>query len=451
MSSSRSLSAISIHKQTGLSMGQQQEGVNVRNPSTALLGISSVDRYNLPLGEPSELAASQTNPLQANTLSSPFNFSITTGQNLLDGYFTRLALNEIQFRWTIPTLTSRNNKMYIVWSPSGRQAITNAVSVGGSGVTTPATGITFTMASTTGYSAGQTIVVGNLPSVAVTYSSGTQVVNLNGIYTISSTTGTTLVCNNPNGLYPFTSLAVSGLVGIRYLITIPEGWYDLTNNLVTGVGAAGNLGFQMVTAVTAAVGTGAGVFTCVYNLPLGASTITGAPYNAWLSATSDGSNFYWLRYTDGVQPNRVGLYEMMAWNTNQQPAPAQTGSPNASMLSTPFVDIVCYNLTYNQSLKDADTGTTRDILCRLFLTPDAFTGNMANLGSAPILVHRAFPFPKQIKWNADQPIGNLQIQVYDSQGYLLSTGDGLTGTQSSTSFYDADMGDWTMTLLISEV
>ena len=440
MSSSRSLSAISIHKQTGLSMGQQQEGVNVRNPSTALLGISSVDRYNLPLGEPSELVASQNNPVLANTLSSPFNFSITTGQNLLDGYFTRLALNEIQFRWTIPTLTSRNNKMYIVWSPSGRQAITAAVGNGGGGVS-------FTMASTTGYSSGQTIVVGNLPSVST--SAGT--LNLNGVYTISSASGTTLVCNNPNGLPAFTSLAVSGLVGIRYLITIPEGWYDLTNNLVTGVGAAGNLGFQMVTAVTAAVGTGAGVFTCVYNLPLGKDTITGAPYNAWLSATSDGSNFYWLRYTDGVQPNRVGLYEMMAWNTNQQPAPAQTGSPNASMLSTPFVDIVCYNLTYNQSLKDADTGTTRDILCRLFLTPDAFTGNMANLGSAPILVHRAFPFPKQIKWNADQPIGNLQIQVYDSQGYILSTGDGLTGTQSSTLFYDADMGDWTMTLLISEV
>jgi hypothetical protein len=84
------------------------------------------------------------------------------------------------------------------------------------------------------------------------------------------------------------------------------------------------------------------------------------------------------------------------------------------------------------------------------VNPDAFTGNMANLGSAPILVHRAFPFPKQIKWNADQPIGNLRFQVYDSQGYVLSTGDGLTGT-NPTQYYDADMGDWTMTLLVSEV
>ena len=439
MSSSRSLSAISIHKQLGLSQGQSQEGVNIRNPSTALLGVSSIDRYNLPLGEPSELTASQTNPLQTQTLSSPYDFSISSSQNLLDGYFTRLALNEIQFRWTIPTLTSRNNKIYIVWSPAGRSAITNAVGNG-------AGGITFTMASTTGYSTGQTLVVGNLPAVVT--SAGT--LNLNGVYTISSTTGTTLVCNNPNGVPAFTSLAVTGLVGIRYLITIPEGWYDITNTSASGAGVAGNLGYQMTSAVNTAAGSGTS-FSCLYNLPLGASTATGVPYNAWLASTTDSSTFYWLRYTDGSQPNRVSLYEMMAWNTSQAPASAQTGSPNASMLSTPFVDIVCYNLTYNQSLKDADTGTTRDILCRLWLTPDAFTGNMANLGSAPILLHRCFPFPKQIKWNADQPIGNLRFQVYDSQGYLLTTGDGLTGPQNSNLFYDADMGDFTFTMLVSEV
>jgi len=439
MSSSKSLSAISIHKQTGLSQGQSQEGTNIRNPSTALLGISSIDRYNLPQGDPSELAASQTNPLQTRTLSSPFNFSISANANFLDGYFTRLALNEIQFRWTLPTLTSRNNKIYIVWSPAGRQAITNAVGNGGGG-------ITFTMASTTGYSTGQTLVVGNLPAVVT--SAGT--LNLNGIYTISSTTGTTLVCNNPNGVPAFTSLAVTGVVGIRYLLTIDEGWYDLTNTTTASPQRSGNLAYQLQSAVNTA--TGGTTFTCLYNLPLGSSTTTGVPYNAFLcSSGADAGTFYFIRYTDGSQPNRVGLYEMMAWNTNQAPATAQTGSPNASMLSTPFVDIVCYNLTYNQSLKDADTGTSRDILCRLWLTPDAFTGNMANLGSAPILVHRCFPFPKQVKWNADQPIGNLQVQVYDSQGYLLTTGDGLTGTQNTNLFYDADMGDWTMTLLISEV
>jgi hypothetical protein len=439
MSASASLSAISIHKQLGLSQGQSQEGVNIRNPSTALLGVSSIDRYNNIGGEGSELVASETNPVGTQTLSSPYDFSISKNENFLNGFFTRLAVNEIQFRWTIPTLTLRNNKMYIIWSPSARNTITNAVSTGST--------ITFTIGSaTTGYTAGQVIAIGNLPAVST--SAGT--LNLNGYYTISSLTGTTFVCT---ALAPtaqpvaFTSLAVTGSVGIRYLITIPEGWYDLTNNSVTDFVNQGNLAYQVQLAVRTAI-TGATAFTCNYNFN---DETAIAPYNCFISKSNDTSTFWFLRYTDPSQPNRVGLFEMMALPTNQvNNVTAQIGSPNASLLSTPFVDIVCTNLTYNQSLKDADTGVTRDILCRLFLTPDAFTGNMGNLGSAPILVHRAFPFPKQIKWNADQPIGNLRFQVYDSQGYLVTTADGLTGT-NNYQYYDADMGDWSMTMLVSEV
>jgi hypothetical protein len=144
---------------------------------------------------------------------------------------------------------------------------------------------------------------------------------------------------------------------------------------------------------------------------------------------------------------------MMAWNNNQSLKTFQYGSPNASMLSTPFIDVTCDGLTYNQSLKDGDTGQiNRTMLTRIFLTPESFTGNMANLGSAPILVHRQFSFPKQIKWNPNQPIGNLRFQVYDSQGYLLSTYEGLSGEATNpVTHWDSDMGDWNMTLLVSEV
>ena len=441
MSSSASLSAISIHRQMGLSQGQSQEGVNVRNPSTALFGVSSIDRYDLPNGDPSELAASQSNPIQARTLSSPYDFSISKNANFLNGFFTRLAVNEVQFRWTIPTLTTRNNKLYIVWSPAGRDGITNAVSTGST--------ITFTMASTTGYTGGAVIAVGNLPDVVT--SAGT--LNLNGTYTISSVTGTTLVCTALGQPAPvaFTTLAVTGLVGIRYLITIPEGWYDLTNVDVTTSGAQGNLAYQFQSAVRAATGSTTFVTLYYWNTLNGVSAANPSLYNCFGALAGAGADkFYFYRFTDIAQPNRISLFEMMAWNTSQTSALVQQGSPNASLLSTPFVDIVSTNLTYNQSLKDADTGTTRDILCRLFLTPDAFTGNAANLGANPILLHRCFPFPKQIKWNADQPIGNLRFQVYDSQGYLLSTNDGVSGLNQS-AYYDSDMGDWTMTLLVSEV
>ena len=89
-------------------MGQSQEGVNVRNPSTANLGVSSVDRYGTLV-----YAQGEQNPANTATLSSPYDFSIGQNQNLMNGFFTRLAVSEVQFRWTMPTLTSRNNKIYI--------------------------------------------------------------------------------------------------------------------------------------------------------------------------------------------------------------------------------------------------------------------------------------------------------------------------------------------------
>jgi hypothetical protein len=340
-----SLASISISKQLGLSMGQSQEGVNVREPSTANLGISSIDRYGTQV-----YVKSEQNPANTVTLSSPYDFSIGQNQNLMNGFFTRLAVTEVQFRWTLPTLTSRNNKIYIT----------------------------------------------------------------------------------------------SG--GTDTLITLPEGWYDTS----AGASSAGNLAYALQVAVVAASISGLSGFTCTTPASASSTTVTTQPYNCFIAKSNSATTFYFKRYTDLTKPNAIGLFEMMSWTTNQVLATTQTGSPDASLLSTPFVDVVCDNLTYNQSLKDADTGISRDVLCRIYLTPDAFTGNVANLGSAPILIHRCFPFPKQVRWSADQPIGNLRIQVYDSEGYLLTTGDGLTGT-SQTAYYDADMGDWNMNLLVSEV
>ena len=442
----------------------EQGGVDLRNPSTAILGISSVDRYATGLTQ------AQTNPQlpTANTLSSPYDFQISTpAQNLMTGFFTRLAVSEVQFRWTIPTLTARNNKMYINIAPYTNTAVTN---VAHSGSTT-----TFTLASTTGYLASQTIVASGFTSVG-----GKEI---SGVYTIASVTGTTLVCNDPNGLPDFTTTAYTGNVVVRALITIPSGWYDLYNQEgfktlagytakgITYTGTAtndryGNLAWVMQDIIrnTAGLTTICDAMVIRYyfqyqgtdNREENEVLSAGQPYNCFVASnlSSTGtSTFYFTRYTEPTRSNQVSLFEMMAWNNNQTLRTFQYGSPNASMLSTPFVDICCDGLTYNQALKDGDTGQiNRTMLSRVFLTPESFTGNMANLGSAPILVHRQFSFPKQIKWNPNQPIGNLKFQVYDSQGYLVSTYEGISGAGTNPpTHWDSDMGDWSMTLLVSEV
>jgi hypothetical protein len=439
---------ISIEKQLHYAEKGEAGGVDIRNPSTAILGISSIDRYR------TGLTSAQTSPAitVSNNLTSPYSFDLTTlNQNLLTGFFTRLAVNEAQFRWTIPTLTSRNNKIYFNIAPAGNSVLTS--------ITSSSATITFGMASTTGYSAGMTIRVG-MPAVTVSGVSYT----VDGVYTIASTTGTTLVCDDPNGIPDFTILSQAGTVAITVLITLPTGWYDIYNQDITTSSRGGNLAYQLQNAVrtNATVSSLVTGFLVTYQLPFqgianpGTSiTVAGQPYNCFFASnlTSATNTFFWTRYTEPTRPNAVGLFEMLAWNNTQSLRAYQYGSPNASFLSTPFVDIVCDQLTANQGLKDSDSGDiSRTMLCRLWLTPDAFTGNMANLGSAPILVHRAFPFPKQIRWSPNQPIGNLKFQVYDSQGYLVSTYEGVSGAGTNPpTYYDSDMGDWTISLLVSEV
>jgi hypothetical protein len=114
------------------------------------------------------------------------------------------------------------------------------------------------------------------------------------------------------------------------------------------------------------------------------------------------------------------------------------------ILEGKYIDFVSYQLTYNQELKDSSTNqSTRDILFRWYLTqnpstyPDRY-GFPINPTYAPFYERRPIAFPKQIKWSNNQPIGQLQFEVYakyETDAILLNT----------------QGYDWGMTLLVSEV
>ena len=161
---------------------------------------------------------------------------------------------------------------------------------------------------------------------------------------------------------------------------------------------------------------------------------------------------------DPAFPNRTTIYQMMNWPSyipgvlNYQPETDALSGP-ATMLRTNFIDITCNQLTYNQAVKDADTGEcSRDLICRLYLiptypTPAGFPLTFADVGAYPFLVYKDFSTPKQIKWSSNIPVASLQFQIYDDQGCPLATGDeGLGG------FYgDGHQPDWDMTLLVTEL
>jgi hypothetical protein len=90
-----------------------------------------------------------------------------------------------------------------------------------------------------------------------------------------------------------------------------------------------------------------------------------------------------------------------------------------------YLDFVCTNLTYQQGLKDGTTSNfTRDVLYRWNfgyseqeLLDDL--GYPIHQGYLPFVSRRYLNFPKQIKWDTQQPIGQLSLQIYRADGVIL--------------------------------
>ena len=140
------------------------------------------------------------------------------------------------------------------------------------------------------------------------------------------------------------------------------------------------------------------------------------------------------------------------------------------LLGTRYIDIVCQQLTYNQELKDNTTAQyNRDVLYRWYFAydnvPTIFDKivdeiNPGDVGppfipptyalvdtTIPILqgynnfvARRTPPVAKQIRWSPEQPIGQVNFQVYDDQGRLLDL----------SAFESYARMDFQMSLLLSE-
>lgn len=110
-----------------------------------------------------------------------------------------------------------------------------------------------------------------------------------------------------------------------------------------------------------------------------------------------------------------------------------------------YLDFVSPQLTYNQKLKDADTSfQSRDVLYRWYLAWDNETaydsyGFPILQGYRQFIQRRIIPFPKQILWNPDQPIGSITFQVYNNIDELVLASD-----------YEVAEMEFQMTFLLSE-
>lgn len=91
-----------------------------------------------------------------------------------------------------------------------------------------------------------------------------------------------------------------------------------------------------------------------------------------------------------------------------------------------YLDFVCPQLTYNQELKDGDTSkSSRDVLYRWYFGWDTETSYDAYgfpilQGYRSFIQRRLIAFPKQIRWDKTQPVGNLSFQVYNDVDEIVN-------------------------------
>lgn len=215
----------------------------------------------------------------------------------------------------------------------------------------------------------------------------------------------------------------------------------------------------------------AAIQTSVRTLPgLGAFTMqySPRPFTNCFSYDTDASGisigFRPVSYNSPIYNNDsqiLQLFDLLGFADarNTEPQPRQIGNPTLCQF-TRYIDIVCPQLTYNQSLKDTSSQrTVRDALCRIYLGDGDDTNtlrpddpNYSPPGCSPTVIYRNFSTPKQIQWTPNQPVpGFLQFQVYDDNGVLLSQSGANVIGPVDVGVDETFTGiDWSMTILVTE-
>lgn len=235
-----------------------------------------------------------------------------------------------------------------------------------------------------------------------------------------------------------------------------------------------NIGFytphQLAAAITAQVAADVPALGLVmsYGAPISPGTTGGVPAFSYTLTAGNEIAFDPLVNGDVVGPGSQPwtfpsttkqLFDLLGF-TDTNTLPDSLGAGQATFAQgTRYVDIVCPLLTANQGLPDATSQAISDsALCRLYLG-DITTSNVANEadalfappGTEPTIIYRQFATPKQIAWNAIQPIqGRLRFQVLDDNGQVLTQMFSPPWADPLLSPSYVSSADWSMTLLLSE-
>jgi len=382
--------------------GDDVNTVIVRPASTTLLGISSNDRYK-------DWASRRTNP------TNPFSILIQKNQAIMNGYFRRIAMTEFRMNWTIPNFAQAwgNNTVNISYINAG-------------------TTYTFPVTLFDGFYGAEDIAT------------AMQALIVDGTPTVPGIPGFTVQINFPkeddlmyfSSPYPFwftptsgsqrqlfdmLALPTLGSPGVISMLTgIPDlratEYVDLvssqlTNNMLQKDSTSAPIVRDMIARIYLDddVPSQALVSTNYYNITY-AST-TSSTYVLIDENTVRYTVASTAGFSNGALVSISGLTGGINWTG--------TNVGNAIIISATVMDVLYGAVVSGTATGTATINSSNQGAVTQTSTPQTTWDDRVN-GVTPFTLYRQFPYPKQIRWEHTQPIGNLRFELFDSQGRSMA-------------------------------
>ena len=390
--------------------------VTIRPSSTSIFAIDSDDRYK-------DFAQRRASP------TYPFRFSIAKNESLLNGFFKRLALTEFRMQWTLPNFSKawKNTDMLIDYKVNGtgaeqtelieipdgfynaedlasaleaaiQQYIPTFVvrvlrTMDGYG---PDEVFYFSTLSTTTYhfrpngrSPHRSLI--DMLNIHEPLGTTFKVSEESGIPSLRPTDYVDLVCqqltNNQN-LKDATSAPITRDMLCRIYLDSDTPSRSLSNTY-NYMGLANPNGTTLLPSITAAVAAG-DVVTYTFSGP----TLLEPPYGQFVVIRGILSNLTYNGSGRVIDSSRAMAPYTVTVKMTVPPSGATAPSFGANSLMSFY--------------EAADT----------ISVPGATWDDNLN-GTTPFILYRNFAFPKQIRWNAAQPIGGVTFELFDDQGRSL--------------------------------
>lgn len=419
--------------------------VTVRPSATAVLAIDSDDRYP-------NYRVRRTNP------TYPFSINIQKNENILNGFFRRLALTEFRLNWTLPNISQ-------VW---GNSVIELAYVLTANISSSPPT-VTLIVVPDGFYGAEELAnqlqknmreQTGNLNWKVITKNEDDDVLSFiaptgYSFFFSDLATNERELCDLMNvpvfpitivGPSPATNYSVvvnSGVPNLR-----PMDYFDLVcselsynQNLKDTTSAP--IYRDMITRIYLddSVASQSLVTTNYFTNTATTTTITGYP----TGATVDDEFTYTVGTTAGFT---VGSSATISGFTN-----GLTWNGDVEIIGITGISGGTIQVLYNDTPGALPTIGAGSISARGITqhsTPVTTWDDRVN-GVTPFVIYRQFPYPKQIRWNKSMPIGNMKFEMYDDQGRnIQDLWNRVYPPTTQTGLAYANSFVWNATILVSE-